>query len=89
MDKESKQILHKIADSQLIMAEAVKNINHNTTTLAECNSKLTEVIAAHSTQTTEEHKGIKDTLERYWKLIVLMLGIIAALVGVKLIFPSL
>ena len=87
-DKEIKQVLQKIADSQLIMAEAVKNINHNTSQLAECNTKLTEVMITHNTQNATEHSGFKETLEKYWKLILVMLALIAGMVGIKLVLPN-
>jgi len=87
-DNEIKNILNKIADSQLITAEAIKVINHNTTTTAEFSQKISESMVQHCAQTTEEHKGFRDILERYWKLILIMLAFIGAIVGVKLFLPQ-
>lgn len=87
-DVELRMIMSKMADSQLIVAEAIKNINHNTTTVADCQTAIRDNIVAHAATTSIEHRDIVSTVEKYWKLILAMLTLIGALVGIKLVFPT-
>ena len=78
------ELIQKIADYQGQATEAIRTINHNTSETMELNKKMTDNMIRHDTQNSEEHKQQFNSLEKYFKLIIILIGVVTALVGVKL-----
>ena len=74
----SRELETRLIEAQVSIAESLKGIKENVKVLNDHN-------ILHSTKTEEQHKTIIDKLkvltEKYWWLLVILIGIIVAMAG--------
>ena len=74
----SRELETKLIEAQISIADSLKGINENIKILNDHN-------ILHATKNEEQHKTIIDKLkvltDKYWWLIVVLIGIIVAMAG--------
>jgi hypothetical protein len=88
------EIPNEMENCMIRIAEAMTNMNHNSTIQAEQSviqtkriNEMADVFRESSSRDKAEHLSILDQLKQQWKLTLALIIIVGGLTGIKLMLP--